>query len=695
MRKESFLLEIGTEEIPARFISPALTQFAETAAAEMKQARLAYEEIKVFGTPRRLALLVLGLAEKQQALAEKKKGPAAKAAYDAAGKPTKAAQGFARSQGVAVEELFTEDVAGVPYVFTVRNEAGQDVQTLLPGLCERLIRSLSFPKPMFWYSKDVRFARPIRWLTALWGSVPIHFSFAGLTASDVTYGHRFLAPQAVRLTAAAAYPQVMQQNFVMADLQERKTKIAALVQEAATELGGHSVLHEDLLEEVVNLVEYPGVVAGEFAREYLAVPPEVLITAMRTHQRYFPVFGADHKLLPYFITISNGTREEYAANVRAGNERVLRARLADARFFFEEDRKRPLTAYVDKLDDIVFMEPLGTMKQKTNRTVELVQKLAQELNVDVSVQKTAQRAAFLAKADLMTQMVSEFPELQGTMGMHYARLSDESEAVATAIDEHYAPRFAADAPPATLPGALVALADKMDTLAACFALNLIPTGSQDPYALRRSATGVVAALFAHRLPITIERLSELALTGLNAHLKQPLAEVTAQLADFMLQRVRYAFAEQGLRYDVIDAVLAGSAHDLPALQQRAEVLQAKLASPELERVLIPFTRVANLVRTESSTPVAPDLLTAAAEQELYQALLAAKENVQAAAGRGDFTAVFTALTPFYQPIEDFFADVMVMAEDLTVRENRLALLTEVKKLFLTLGDISRIVPEKK
>ncbi|HZK25630.1 MAG TPA: glycine--tRNA ligase subunit beta [Oscillospiraceae bacterium] len=695
MRKESFLLEIGTEEIPARFISPALAQLAEAAAAEMKQQRLAYEDIKVYGTPRRLALLVSKVAEKQQTLEEKKKGPAVKAAYDAHGKPTPAAQGFARSQGVAVEELFTADVSGVPYVFAVRREAAHDVQTILPQLCARLIRSLNFPKPMFWHSKDVRFARPIRWLTALWGSTPIPFSFAGLTAANVTYGHRFLAAEAVKLKEAADYPQVMQQNFVMAEPQERKTKIAALVKEAARALGGHSVLHEDLLEEVVNLVEYPRVITGEFASAYLEVPQEVLITAMRTHQRYFPVFGEDNKLLPNFITISNGTSEEYAKNVRAGNERVLRARLADARFFFEEDRKQPLAAYVDKLDKIVFMEALGTMRQKTARTIKLVQRLAEELKVDASVREAAERATFLAKADLMTQMVSEFPELQGTMGMHYARLSGESAAVATAIDEHYAPRFAGDTPPATLPGALVALADKMDTLAACFALGLIPTGSQDPYALRRSAAGVVVTLADHSLPITIERLSELALSELQANLTQPAAEVTAQLADFMLQRVRYTFVEQGLRYDVIEAVLAGAVHNLPALWQRAQVLQDKLNSPELTQILIPFTRVANLSRSEHSEVVQPKLLTAVAEKELYQALLTAEKSVQAAAGRSDFTAVFTALAPLYQPIENFFADVMVMAEDVTVRQNRLALLAQIKKLFLTLGDISTIVPEKK
>lgn len=694
MRKETFLLEIGTEEIPARFIAPALQQLQEVAAREMDKERLAYGQIRVLGTPRRLAILVEDVAAKQRELKEKKKGPAVKVAFDSDGNPSKAVLGFARAQGVQMSELSIEEVGGVPYVFALRRIAGQAVHTVLPALCERLLRSISFPKPMFWYSKDVRFARPIRWLTALWGSDTIPFTFAGLTSSNVTYGHRFLSADKIVLENAAAYEDKMRQNYVLVDPQEREKAIITQIKAEAEKLGGHTVMDEELLAEVVNLVEYPRAVAGEFFSAYLEIPQEVLITAMRTHQRYFPVFNQEKQLLPYFITISNGTSVDFLENVRTGNERVLRARLADARFFFEEDRKKSLDEYAQLLDNIVFMEPLGTMKAKTKRITNLVKLLAAELNIKTVVQQTAVRAAALAKADLMTHMVYEFPELQGIMGMHYARLGGEKEEVATAIAEHYAPRFAHDQPPASLAGALVALADKMDTLASCFTLGLIPTSSQDPYALRRSANGVVSILLTHKLAIPLQRLCELALAELKDHSAAAPEKVLAELKDFLLQRVSHSFAEQGIRYDVIAAVLGGTAHDLPGLWQRAQLLQRKLGTTDLTRILIPFTRAANLTKEFNQFEVDPALFSTAAEKELYQAVLAAGKVVAEAAAKHDFAQVFAALSPLYTPIERFFDDVMVMVKNQAVRRNRLALLALVKALFFTLGDISQIVQEK-
>ncbi|NLM46638.1 MAG: glycine--tRNA ligase subunit beta [Firmicutes bacterium] len=695
MPKEAFLLEIGTEEIPARFLTPALTQLAEAAAQKLQGARLTYDKIKTFGTPRRLALLVEGLADRQEDLQEKKKGPAVKAAYDAAGNPTKAAVGFARAQGVEVSDLYTEELDGVPYVFALRTEKGMDTLALLPELCGQLIRSLSFPKPMFWYSKEIRFARPIRWLAALYGDTPVTFSFAGLEAQAQTYGHRFLAPGPHPIPHAAAYPEVMRSLYVLVDPEERKAAIVAQVEAAAAAEEGYSVLDPDLLEEVVNLVEYPGVVTGHFDPAYLNIPQEVLITAMRTHQRYFPVFGGDGRLLPAFIAITNGTKQEYTCNVRAGNERVLKARLADARFFFDEDRKKPLSAYVAELEQIVFLEQLGTMRDKTDRLVRLCEALAAELQVAADVKAAAKRAAYLAKADLLTHMVYEFPELQGTMGMHYALLSGENEAVARAIHEHYMPRFAGDEPAATLPGAIVAIADKMDTLAACFSLGMIPTGSQDPYALRRNASGVVATLAAHRLPLTLQKLCVLAVEGLPDNGREAAAAVVSQLAEFLLQRVRHYFSEQGLRYDVIDAVLTGSDLDLPGLLARARTLQAKLDTPELIMLLTPYTRAANLTRNAQPGVPDPALFVAEAEQALYDAALQARQAVEANVSAGNFEAVFAALAPLYTHIARFFDEVMVMTDDAGLRANRLALLQLVKELFLPLGDISKIVQEKK
>ncbi|EEG76021.1 glycine--tRNA ligase subunit beta [Dethiobacter alkaliphilus] len=694
MRKETLLLEIGMEEIPARFMEPALEQLEKNARAALTEARLSFGTVSTLGTPRRLTLLVADLADKQADLSEKKKGPAKKAAFDAEGNPTKAAMGFARSQGVSVDELFTEEISSVEYVFAVKNEAGGETLAILPELCTRLIRELSFPKPMFWFSKEIRFARPIRWLAALYGEQEVPFSFAGLTAGRTTYGHRFLSEGPLVLPNASAYLSAMEENSVVVDPAERSKLIVAQVEQAAAALGGRSEVDQDLLEEVVNLVEYPKAVVGNFAAEFLEVPQEVLITAMRAHQRYFPVFDENDVLLPHFITISNGTRDEYLDNVRAGNERVLRARLADARFFFEEDRKKPLADFVTMLDDIVFMEPLGTMRKKTERLKSLAEELAAEAGYDQSTREAASRGAYLSKADLMTHMVYEFPELQGTMGMHYARLSGESEDVSRAVEEHYAPRFAGDSPAKSAAGAMVAIADKMDTLAACFGLGLIPSGSQDPYALRRSALGVVATMLEHQLTMSLNRLCALALEGLTQDITRPAAEVVGEMEEFLWQRVRFLFAEKGLRYDVIDASLGAEADDLPGILARAEILQSKLDTPELTRILTPFTRAANLTRDVQEQNVSVESLVEPAEKELFQAAGEAKDVVDNAAARGDFAAVFAALSPLYAPIDRFFNDVMVMVEDEAVKLNRLALLQYVKALFLHLGDLSKIVQEK-
>ena len=691
MRKESFLLEIGTEEIPARFIGPALAQLEKNARNALAEARLTWGEIYTYGTPRRLALLVGGLVEKQEDLSEQKKGPAKEAAFDTAGNPTKAALGFARSQGITVDQFLIQTVEGVEYVFAARRQVGEDVFAVLPSLCVGLIRSLSFPKPMFWHSKDIRFARPIRWLTALYGSVEIPFDYAGLTAGRKTAGHRFLAPGPLDLPNATAYLSTMEEHFVLVDPARRQREIVRQVEQAASSVGGRSIVDRELLIEVVNLVEYPKAVVGKFAPEYLKIPQEVLITAMRAHQRYFPVFEEKGSLLPYFIAISNGTRDDYLDNVRAGNERVLRARLADARFFFAEDCKLALADYVARLDEIVFLEPLGTMRKKTERLMQLCGSLSKEANLSSQESETVERAAFLAKADLLTHMVCEFPELQGTMGMHYARLSGESDAVARAVAEHYAPRHAADFPAETLPGAILAVADKMDTLAACFGLGLIPSGSQDPYALRRSASGVVATILAHGLTIPLDRLCQIAMAGLSATITRPADEVVQEMEEFLLQRVRFLFAEKSLRYDVIDAALGAESSDLPGLLSRAKLLQAMLDTPELTQILMPFNRAGNLTRGRHEGTVLPQLFISSAEEELYRAAKQAAAILEPAAARGDFPAVFAALASLSVPIDGFFSAVMVMVEDEAVKENRLAMLTYVKGLFLVLGDLGKIV----
>jgi glycyl-tRNA synthetase beta chain len=694
MLSKPFLLEIGTEELPARFMEDALQNLRENAGGELRLARLDHGEIRVFGTPRRLALLVSGLAARQQDLREKKRGPALAAAFDRDGRPTGAGLGFARAQGVAVEELQAETIDGTAYAVAVRQVDGRPAAEILPDLCARIISLLTFPKPMFWYSKEVRFARPIRWLCALYGSDVVEFSYAGLRSGRNSYGHRFLAPGEIVLPSAEQYARELASRHVLVDQEERRQVIAGQVSRTAQQLEGVSAPDEELLTEVNYLVEYPKAVSGRFDPSFLEIPPEVLITVMRAHQRYFPVFDASGKLRPCFVAVSNGTRDEFLGNVRAGNERVLRARLADARFFFTEDRKKALEGYVRELDSLIFMEQLGSMADKTERIVRLTQALSSALRLPADTAQAAARAAALCKADLLTQMVYEFPELQGTMGRHYALLSGEQEAVAAAIGEHYAPRHAGDRLPESLPGAIVAIADKLDTLAGCFALGLIPSGSQDPYALRRSAMGVAAILLAHNLDLSLAGLARLAVDNLAGKSVRPADETAAGVREFLVQRVRHLLEEKGFRHDCIEAVLGGSNDSLPGLAARAATLQEKLDTQELQRILTPFTRAAGLVRDFAQQAPDPERFETEAERALYQASRAVAGVTSAYADAGDFSAVLAELASLQPVIDRFFSEVMVMVDDEALRNNRLSLLAQVRSAFLVLGDLSKIVQKK-
>lgn len=694
MPSRTLLLEIGTEELPARFMEDALRSLRENAGEELRLARLPHGEIRTLGTPRRLALLVNELAERQQDLREKKRGPSLAAAFDRDGQPTGAARGFARAQGVDVSELRTETADGTEYVFAVRELSGSPTSEILPELCAKVISLLLFPKPMFWYSKEVRFARPIRWLCALYGSDAVEFTFAGLQSDRNSYGHRFLAPGKIPLSSAEQYIERLADHYVLVDQEKRRQVISGQVSEAARLLDGVSTMDEDLLTEVNYLVEHPKAISGRFDPAYLEIPPEVLITVMRAHQRYFPVFDTEGKLRPSFVAVCNGTPEEYLGNVRAGNERVLRARLADARFFFTEDRKKPLSDYAKELGSLVFMEQLGSMADKTERIVNLTQALSAALKLPTDTARAAAQAAALCKADLLTQMVYEFPELQGIMGRHYAVLSGEEEAVATAIREHYAPRHAGDRLPDSLPGAVVAIADKLDTLAGCFGLGLIPSGSQDPYALRRSAMGVVATLLTHNLDLSLSTLARLAVDNLTGKTTRPAAEAAADVREFLVQRVRHLLEEKELRHDVVEAVLGGSTDSLPGLAARAVTLQEKLDTPELQSILTPFTRAAGLVRNFAGGRPDPERFETEAERALYLASQEVEKVAAAHAATGNFSALLSELASLQPVIDRFFGEVMVMVDDEAGRNNRLALLAQVRAVFLVLGDLSKIVQKK-
>lgn len=688
------VFEIGCEEIPARLMPDTIRSLKASAEEKLKAARLEFKEIAAYGTPRRLVLFVGDLAEESEPREYEVKGPPAQVAYTADGKPTRAAEGFAKSQGVPLESLTIRQVEGGSYVFAVKREEGRPAGEVLAEILPDLVRSLSFPRPMRWGSGELRFVRPIRWLLALFGTELVPFNLDGLKSDRFTYGHRFLAPGPFRIEDPADYFTKLEKAYVVLDPEERRARIRAQGEQLAKEVGGRALFPEDLLTEVTFLVEYPTALLGSFAPEYLELPSEVVVTPMKDHQRYFPVVDPEGNLLPYFIAVRNGTAEHLDV-VRAGNEKVLRARLADARFFFEEDKRMPLADRVERLKHIVFQENLGTLYDKTERLEALAQYLAGAVGLDGAVGAFVVRAAHLAKADLTTNMVYEFPELQGIMGREYALLSGEHASVAQAIAEQYLPRFAGDELPVTIAGSLLALADKMDTIVGCFGVGLVPTGSQDPYGLRRLASGCISIMLEGELDLSLGEVISTA-AGLYERqnlLPRPAAEVAREVREFLVGRLRIALEDRGLRYDVVDAVLA-AAPDNPGLAyRRAETLQRLRQEPFFRQLLTAFTRVANLARQAGGEELKPDLFTEAAEKELYDHYQKAATRLPALVDEERCREALVLLAELAPSVDRFFEEVLVMAPDPAVRANRLALLKAIRNLGLSIADFSRLVED--
>ncbi|MDK2882441.1 MAG: glycyl-tRNA synthetase beta chain [Bacillota bacterium] len=688
------VFEIGCEEIPARLMPETIRSLKASAEEKLKAARLEFKEIAAYGTPRRLVLFVGDLAEESEPREYEVKGPPAQVAYTADGKPTRAAEGFAKSQGVPLESLTIRQVEGGSYVFAVKREEGRPAGEVLAEILPDLVRSLSFPRPMRWGSGELRFVRPIRWLLALFGTELVPFNLDGLKSDRFTYGHRFLAPGPFRIEDPADYFTKLEKAYVVLDPEERRARIRAQGEQLAKEVGGRALFPEDLLTEVTFLVEYPTALLGSFAPEYLELPSEVVVTPMKDHQRYFPVVDPEGNLLPYFIAVRNGTAEHLDV-VRAGNEKVLRARLADARFFFEEDKRMPLADRVERLKHIVFQENLGTLYDKTERLEALAQYLAGAVGLDGAVGAFVVRAAHLAKADLTTNMVYEFPELQGIMGREYALLSGEHASVAQAIAEQYLPRFAGDELPVTIAGSLLALADKMDTIVGCFGVGLVPTGSQDPYGLRRLASGCISIMLEGELDLSLGEVISTA-AGLYERqnlLPRPAAEVAREVREFLVGRLRIALEDRGLRYDVVDAVLA-AAPDNPGLAyRRAETLQRLRQEPFFRQLLTAFTRVANLARQAGGEELKPDLFTEAAEKELYDHYQKAATRLPALVDEERYREALVLLAELAPSVDRFFEEVLVMAPDPAVRANRLALLKAIRNLGLSIADFSRLVED--
>lgn len=713
---EKLLFEIGTEEIPAKFMPGILKQLKELAAAKMHELRIPFEDITVYGTPRRMAFIAGGVAETQADVVVEAKGPSVKIAY-VSGAPSKAAQGFARGQGVDVKDLVVRD----NYVYAVKHLAGQPVVELLPGLLMDILTSLSFPKTMRWADYEFRFVRPIRWMVALFGDQIIPVEICGVKSGKFSMGHRFMQQSlkaaaesqgllsaalskvgnkvysalagvkgAVEIPSAGDYKKVMYDNFVMVDQDERRALILQQIKDLAAQNGGEAEINADLLEEVNYLVEWPTALCGKFEEKFLSLPKECIITPMREHQRYFPVLDEDGNLLNKFITVRNGG-SEHLDIVTHGNERVLRARLSDAEFFFNEDRAIKLEDRLEKLKTVSFQEGLGNMYDKSERLVKMAEMLRFAINTPVD-EEELRRCALLCKTDLVTGMVIEFTELQGVMGREYALLDGEKPEVATGIFEHYLPRFAGDALPATTIGRIVGIGDKLDNICATFSRGLAPTGSQDPYALRRQALGVINILIDANYHISLAKIIAGTLYLLDIK-PEETGKLVPQIMEFFKQRLRNLLMDQGIRYDVIDAVFADKRNDdMVDLAVRCKALAAYVEAGNAEPLVQVSVRVSNLCKKiEKEVAISGALFKDESENKLHEIVAAVSKEIIPEIVLYDYAAVLKAGEKVIEPVNTFFDNVMVMDEDENVKNNRLAMLEEVRGIVNAVGDLSLLV----
>lgn len=686
------LLEIGTEEIPAGFMEKALEDLQQLTIKELTEQRIIWEQIDTYGTPRRLTIFIHNVAEKQADVEEEVKGPSKKVGVDAQGNFTKAAQGFARGQGIELEQTYFKEVNGVEYLFGLKKETGGETATLLPQLLPNIITNLTFPKTMRWGEHQMRFVRPIRWLLALYGEEVMEFELTGIASGAFTYGHRFLTDKPLSVNKPSDYLTVLENGYVIADQKRRRTIIWEQILQLAQDEGGQVKEDDQLLEEVTYLVEYPTALCGTFDEEYLKLPVEVLITSMREHQRYFPVFTKGGKLVNKFITVRNGN-SEYIDTVRRGNEKVLAARLADAKFFYEEDLKIPLAERLNKLEDITFQESLGTVLAKVQRVTELTSYLADCLEISPQEKAEALKVASLAKTDLVTNMVYEFPELQGIMGAYYAAAHGESPAICEGIKEHYYPRFAGDVLPQGTAGLLVSMADKLDTIVGCFGVGIKPTGSQDPYGLRRQALAVSHLLLHKGWSVPLVQLLEATYHEIDKEIKLniPKEKLIPEILEFFSQRIKNILADRGHRYDVIEAVIATGNINLIEMIQWAEALSEFRENPRFNSLLTGYNRASNLAKKGTETSIQPELFVESAEIQLYNAYKEIKEQVNAAIEEKKYTKVLTELAHLQDPIDNFFNQIMVMVEDEKIKNNRLALLNSITDLIKGRIDLTKIV----
>ena len=683
--KENFLVEIGTEELPPKALKTLATSFADNVEAELNQAGLTFDKIEWFAAPRRLAVKVLNLATQQPSKEIEKRGPAVSAAFDAEGKPTKAAEGWACGCGIAVDQA--ERIAtdkGEWLVHRAKIE-GQPTKNLLNAIVANALAKLPIPKPMRWADKTVQFIRPVHTVTMLLGDELIEGEILGVASARTIRGHRFLGEKEFEIQHADQYPQLLREKgSVVADFNERKAEILAKSQAKATALGGVADIEESLLEEVTSLVEYPNVLAAKFEERFLAVPAEALVYTMKGDQKYFPIYDKDGKLLPHFIFVSNINPEDPTAIIE-GNEKVVRPRLTDAEFFFKTDLNQKLVDRLPRLETVLFQQQLGTLKDKTDRIEQLAGEIAKQIGAD---EAKAKRAGLLSKCDLMTNMVFEFTDTQGVMGMHYARHDGEDEEVAVALNEQYMPRFAGDELPKSLVASAVALADKFDTLTGIFGIGQAPKGSADPFALRRAALGALRIIVEKNLPLDLEDLVKKSAALFGDKLTNQ--NVVADVVDFMLGRFRAWYQDEGIAVDVIQAVLARRPTRPADFDARVRAVSHFRTLDSSEALAAANKRVSNIL-AKADTAIGEINLTACvepAEKALAEAVLALRTEVQPLIAQGDYTTVLDKLANLRAPVDSFFDNVMVNAEDPALRQNRLAILNTLQGLFLQVADIS-------
>lgn len=681
------LLEIGVEELPSRFGQTTLDQIENNLSKLLKEERINFDNIEKYATPRRLTFVIKNLADKATDLEEEVKGPAKKIAVDADGNFTKPALGFMKSKGLDPENVYFKQLGNAEYLFGTIKQEGKHTSEVLKTIVPEAIKNVTFPKAMRWGGKNMRFARPIRWMVALLNNEVLDIDLEGIKSSNITRGHRFLGEKEFEVNSVEEYFEKLDKNFVVLDQHKRKEMIREQAIEVAKSLGGEVELDEDLLEEITFLVEYPTAFYGEFDEEYVKLPKEVVTTPMKEHQRYFPVLK-DGKLLPNFIAVRNGDSNRIDL-VKAGNEKVLRARLADALFFYHEDTKKPLESFVDKLQTVVFQAKLGTVYDKTLRIEKLSQVILNELNMTESKENTL-RAAKLCKADLVTNMVFEFTELQGIMGRDYAKVSGENEEVCQGIFEHYLPRFAGDILPETNTGIALSIADKLDSIAGFFAIGIKPSGSQDPYALRRQALGILSILLDRKLSVNLNNLINAALDNYS-NLEFNKEEVASQIVEFFVERVKNLFKDLGIRYDVIDAVLNNNLDDISDIHTRALELNRWLQKDELVEMLTAFNRVSTLAEKATTDIVKEDLLKEDAEIKLYNGFKEIKSNVESLLLDKKYNEALDAFATLRPLVDNLFDNVMVMDKDEAIKENRLGLLKQIYSTMLTICDLSKIV----